>query len=90
MRDANGANYSSLNLPVLALGVMKASDFADGELADAVNDAPDDGFRYDATLGETGGYIFNLKTTGLSTGTYVLVFRVGADPTAHAVQFKVR
>ena len=48
---------------------------------------PDANFRYDGGL---GGYIFNLKTTGLTTGTYALEFSVTGDPVKHRVQFKVR
>ena len=48
------------------------------------------GFRYDSTLGNTGGYVFNLKTTGLATGTYKLNFTVGSAPTDYSVQFQVK
>jgi hypothetical protein len=37
-----------------------------------------------------GGYIFNLKTTGIPTGTYRLGFTVDADPAVYSVQFAVR
>ncbi len=40
---------------------------------DAGNANADFNFRYDASL---AGYIFNLKTTGLTTGTYHLKFTV--------------
>ena len=48
---------------------------------------PDSNFRYDASL---AGYIFNLSTKPLSTGTWVLSFTVGADPTVQHVQFDVK
>ena len=35
-------------------------------------------------------YVFNLKTTGLTTGTYVLVFKAGADLLTHGVQFQIK
>ena len=54
---------------------------------DSGNANPDSNFRYDTTL---GGYIFNLSTSGLGTGTYTLSFTAGSDPTTHAVQFQVR
>ena len=63
---------------------------APGVLQDAGNANPDDNFRYDTTLGGTGGYIFNLKTTGLGTGTYHISFTAGTDPTAYSVQFQVK
>ena len=51
------------------------------------NANPDSGFRYDAAL---AGYIFNLSTTGLSTGTYTLNFTVGSDPRAYSVPFAIK
>ena len=48
---------------------------------------PDSNFRYDAKL---ASYIFNLSTKPLSTGTWVLSFTVGADPTVQHVQFDVK
>jgi hypothetical protein len=59
---------------------------------DAGNANPDSNFRFDPTLGPAGGYIFNLQTTGLSTGTYVLTFTVSGDPTPHNSEllFQVR
>lgn len=38
----------------------------------------------------TGGHVFNLKTTGLTTGTYVLIFRAGGDPPTRTVQFQIK
>ena len=51
---------------------------------------PDADFRFDPSLGTTGGYILNLKTAGLSTGTYALSFVADADPTIHSAYFQVR
>jgi hypothetical protein len=51
------------------------------------NANPDSDFRYDGTL---PGYIYNLKTTGLATGTWKLTFTVSGDPTAYSIQFDVR
>jgi hypothetical protein len=52
---------------------------------DAGNANPDDNFRFDA-----GAYIFNLKTTGYPSGTYLLGFVVAGDPTQHTVQFSIK
>jgi hypothetical protein len=60
-----------------------------GILDDAGSANPDNNFRFDPTLGTTGGYIFNLKTTGLATGTYAVSFVATGDPTTHTVQFQV-
>ena len=51
---------------------------------------PGQNFRFDPTLGETGGYIYNLKTTGYAPGTYRLYFTVGADSHVYTTQFQVR
>ena len=48
---------------------------------------PDSNFRYDATL---NGYIYNLSTSGLSSGTWQLNFKVAGDPIPHAETFDVR
>jgi hypothetical protein len=83
--DAAGANRSSSAIVVHATGVYLISTGAGGTLDDAGNANPDFNFRYDS-----GGYIFNLKTTGYATGTYALAFTVGGDPVTHTVQFQVR
>ena len=44
-------------------------------------------FRYDAAL---AGYIFNLSTKGLLTGTYTLNFTVGSDATVYSVPFAIK
>ena len=88
--DVAGANLSSAGLEVRALGVSLVSTETSGPVADAGDANPDDGFRFDPTLGETGGYIFNFKTTGYAPGTYKLNFTVGADPYVYSTQFQVR
>jgi hypothetical protein len=48
-------------------------------------------FRYDSTLGQTGGYIFNLKTSGMATGTYNLNFTISTEPgVSYAAPFQER
>jgi hypothetical protein len=88
--DASGANISASGIVVHAVRVNLTSTNAPGALEDAGNANPDFDFRYDASLGGTGGYIYNLKTTGLGTGTYAVTFSVAGDPTTHTVQFQVR
>jgi len=61
-----------------------------GPPEDAGNANPDSDFRYDATLGPAGGYIFNLKTSGLPGGTFVLQFNAGSDPLPHSATFGVK
>jgi len=85
--DANGVNVSSASIALHAVGVIQMSSQASTTLDAAGNANPDFDFRYDEIL---GGYIFNLKTTGFGTGTYVLNFVVGGSPTINNVEFQVR
>lgn len=88
--DANGANLSSSNVVVTATTLTRVSDNAPGTIQDSGNANPDTNFRYDPILGGTGGYIFNLSTKGLASGTYKLSFAAGSDSTVHSVQFQVK
>jgi hypothetical protein len=88
--DGSGNNVSSASLVVHAVSLIRASDQAPGVLEDAGQANPDANFRYDATLGSTGGYIFNLSLRGYPTGTYNLNFTAGSDPVIHSVQFQVK
>ncbi len=88
--DASGNDLSSSSIIVHATSVVQTSTFASSTVIDAGNANPDSDFRFDSTLGTTGGYIFNLQTTGLATGSYVLNFTAGPDPTNHTAPFQVR
>ena len=74
-----------------AVSIQKVSDSATSPVIDAGNANPDLNFRYDPTLfGGAGGYIFNMDTSGLSTGTYQLQFKIGSDPAVLSVPFELR
>ncbi|HEX8190606.1 MAG TPA: pectinesterase family protein [Pyrinomonadaceae bacterium] len=88
--DNAGANLSSADRVVRAVGVTLVSSNTSGEATDAGDANADQNFRFDPTLGETGGYIYNLKTSGYAPGTYRLNFTVGADPHVYTAQFQVR
>jgi hypothetical protein len=88
--DSNGQNLSAPSIAVHAVSVTQASTNAPGPLDDTGNANPDFDFRYDATLGGTGGYIFNLCLRGAPTGTYNLNFRAGTDPALHSARFAVK
>jgi hypothetical protein len=84
-----GENLSSPSIALHATSVASVSgDTGDPQSPGDSN--PDAGFVFDATLGGTGGYRFNLSTKGLASGTYRLEFVVGADPLTHALTFGVR
>jgi hypothetical protein len=82
--DANGVDVSSPALAVRALSVDAGPASASG------NANPGGLFRYDATLGPGGGYIYNLSLKGLAPGTHTLNLGIGGDPTAHSLTFVVR
>jgi len=86
--DANGNDLSSPAIVVHAMSVTAVSGYSG--TADAPGNAnQDNDFRFDPTLGSTGGYIFNLSTRGLAPGTYSLEFIAGSDPITHSVNFGV-
>jgi hypothetical protein len=88
--DFNSTDVSSAAVVLQATGVTLASTDTSGVLAVVGDTDPDLDFRFDPTLGPTGGYIFNLRTSGLGTGTWVLSFNASGDPVAHTVSFQVR
>ncbi len=86
--DTNGSDLSFSAIVVHATSVTAISGLSG--TPDAPGNAnPDNDFRFDATLGPTGGYIFNLSTRGLPSGTYTLQFTAGSDPVTHSVNFGV-
>jgi hypothetical protein len=90
--DSAGNNLSSASIPVHAVSVTRVSNNAPGPLDDTGNANPDFDFRYDSTL---QGYAFNLSLrcaggSCFSTGTYVLNFTAGADPSVHVAAFAVK
>jgi hypothetical protein len=87
--DGSGNDVSSSSIVVHATAVTNISGYS-GLVESPGNANPDNDFRYDSAQGPAGGYIFNLATSGLATGTYSLQFTAGADPTQHAVNFGVK
>jgi hypothetical protein len=73
--DSAGHNLSSSAITVTATSVGLISG-GSGTLEDSGNANPDDNFRYDPTL---PGYIFNLSTKPLGSGTWRLSFRSSND-----------
>ena len=89
--DANGNDLSSPNITLHATGLVLESTSVDGVPEDSGNANPDYNFRFDSSLGLTGGYIFNLSTKGLKTGTYSLKFEVSTDTAnSYSVPFQVK
>jgi hypothetical protein len=86
--DAAGNDVSSSTLVLHATQITSVSGFS-GAPTSPGNANPDADFRFDTSLGLTGGYIFNLSTSGLAPGTYSLLFTTTGDPAVHAVNFGV-
>jgi galactose oxidase-like protein len=87
--DANGNDLSSSSIVLHATAVTMLSTVV-GAPESPGNANPDSDFRFDSTLGTTGGYIFNLSTIGLASGTYSLQFTATGDPVTHSVYFGVK
>ncbi len=90
MLEAPVTEASSADGPRLRLccaGSSKVDDSASANVEDSGQANPDDDFRYAADL---AGYIFNLSTDGLATGTWRLAFTVDGGSVNYAVTFDVR
>lgn len=89
--SATGGDLSSAAITVHALSIVAVPGGNVGVVDDSGNaNQPDNDFRFDATLGTSGGYIFNLSTKGLATGTYNLNFTTSADSLFYSVPFQVK
>ena len=81
-------NISAATLPLSVRGLRRIGAATASIVNDAGNSNPDYVFRYDSGL---QGYIYNLKTTGLAGGKYVLSFYAGSDRTFfYTVTFDIR
>jgi hypothetical protein len=88
--DGAGNDLSSSSVILNATGITQTSTQISGPVQSPGNANPDNDFRFDSSLGPTGGYIFNLRTAGLGTGTYRLNFTVTGDSFVYAAPFQVR
>jgi len=88
--DASNSDASNSSVMLRAVNLVQVGTNSSEVIQASGNANPDNDFRFDATLGPTGGYIFNLSTKGLATGSYLLSFSAGSDPAAHTLTFQVR
>jgi Concanavalin A-like lectin/glucanases superfamily len=88
--DDSGHDLSSSSITAHGVSITQSSILISGTVQDGGNANPDFDFRFDSTLGTTGGYIFNLSTKGLPTGTYNLNFTVTGDLFMYAAPFQVK
>ncbi|TMC32629.1 MAG: DUF3466 family protein [Chloroflexi bacterium] len=82
--DAAGANASSLAIAVTALAVDGAAP------ADSGTANPGNTFRFEADLGGSGGYVYNLSTRGLAPGRHTLTLQAAGDAMIHRIDFLLR
>jgi len=85
--DDSGRNVSSPSIVLHAVSITQVSTSVPQVLDDSGNANPDFDFRYDAGL---AGYIFNLSTKGIASGSYQLNCTAGGDPLPHAAPFAVK
>jgi PKD domain-containing protein len=86
--DANGVNMSSAGITVHAAGAIQTSTSANADVLDSGSANPDNDFRYDSSL---QGYVFNLSTMDLTTGTWKLSFTVnGQSDASYCVTFDLK
>jgi hypothetical protein len=85
--DVDAANYSDSNIILTGGELVIIDKSASSEVVSSGNANPDNNFRYDAEL---LGYIFNLSTKNLSTGTWRLSFTVTGDPVTHMIYFDIK
>lgn len=71
--DANSSNISTPDVTLHAASLTKMSSTSSSDVEDSGNANPSNDFRYEATL---DGYIYNLSTKGLDSGTYVVTVTV--------------
>lgn len=89
--DVDGVNRSASSITVHATGLKKVDSSASASVEDTGESNSDDDYRFDPELGETGGYVYNLSTKGLSTGTWKASFSVdGISESNYYVTFDVR
>jgi hypothetical protein len=89
--DATNHNLSSAGIAVTASSITSTATSALMPVDSADDDEPENlNFEFKASLGQTGGYEFNLDTHGFPSGTFALEFRAGADPTLHSITFQLR
>jgi hypothetical protein len=90
LANVSGADLSAPGTVVNAVKVVEVSTSTSSDVQDAGNNTPDLDFRFDPTLGVSGGYIFNLNATTLSSGSYSLLFSVRGDPVQHSILFQIK
>ena len=61
-----------------------------GAPADSGTANPGNTFRFEADLGGSGGYVYNLSTRGLAPGRHTLTLQAAGDAMIHRIDFLLR
>ena len=85
---ADGTNMSSASAVPHATTLVRTGTATTSVADDSGNANPDSDFRYDATLGGTGGYIYNLSTKNLTAGAWQMQFTLNGVTYGAAFQVK--
>lgn len=88
--DSEGRNVSSPELSVMPVRLTRVGDSTASQIEDAGQSSPDSTFRFDEALAPGGGYIFNLSTRGLSSGSYELLLHIGGDAYRYTVPLQLK
>ena len=86
LNNAQDRNISASTITVVAYGVKSAT----GNVWLPVEQAGGSDLEFRFQNAQGGSYLFNLRTTGLTSGDWVLGFKAGADPTIHEIPFSLR
>lgn len=88
--DSSGKDVSSSTVVVHATSITLNSGTGSAIVPTSGAANTDNDFRFEAKLGPSGGYIYNLNTKGFAKGTYRVTFTAGADPSSQVLQFQVK
>ncbi|HLI50400.1 MAG TPA: choice-of-anchor Q domain-containing protein [Thermomicrobiaceae bacterium] len=77
-----GADLSTPNQTLMATSLTDANGVSDS-VEHPGNSFPGNQFVFVPTFGTSGGYQFNLKTSGLPSGTYQLAVTIEGNPAAN-------
>ena len=88
--SSSGQNQSDSNLVLHAVQIEGVGNPTNFLVNDAGNSNPDNNFRFESGSGNSGSYIFNLKTTGLTAGNYLLKFTASDGSSVYSAPLVVR
>jgi hypothetical protein len=82
--DNSGTDVSSSSVTVTAFVIMP------GAIPPTSPAQPNNHFLFDSSIGSSGGYLYLLRTAGLSPGSYQLHISATGDPNDHSLPFLIK